>query len=142
PTLAHLHIADLGGNNLQFAILYALPGSTYDLYFVNSISAQRWQWRRVYAGVQCDNTGQATFTLQKPEPNQGFFVILDAADDDGDGLSNGYECWFNYSGRRTCAQNADSDGDGLPDGWEVEYGLDPTDPNGNNGTMNCPCNPD
>ncbi|MCL1920685.1 MAG: PKD domain-containing protein [Kiritimatiellaeota bacterium] len=30
-------------------------------------------------------------------------------------------------------QRADSDGDGLPDWWEKLYGLDPTDPTGDNG---------
>ncbi len=31
------------------------------------------------------------------------------------------------------ALSYDSDGDGLPDWWEIKYGLNPNDPNGNNG---------
>jgi len=75
---------------------------------------------------QADTDGQAFFQLQKPGPMEGLFVLLDAGDDDGDGLPNGYECFFTYNGNYTSCDNGDSDDDGLRDGWEVEYGLDPT----------------
>ena len=68
--------------------------------------------------------------LQKPDPQQGIFVLLDAGDDDGDGLPNGYECFFTYNGNYTSCDNGDSDNDGLQDAWEVEYGLNPTKPLG------------
>lgn len=51
-------------------------------------------------------------------------------DTDGDGLSDFAELFVHG----TSALNADSDGDGLPDGWEVQYGLDPVDATGVNGT--------
>src|SRR5206468_304619 len=81
-TLAHLHITDLGGGTFRFNILYAPRGSAYDLYFANSLLLPRWQWRRIYSGVQCDNAGQAVFDLRNPDPSQGqgSFIILDAGD--------------------------------------------------------------
>ena len=117
---------NLGNGLLQFTISEADPGAQYDLYFVNDITAQRWQWRRVLSGIQCDDAGEAAFQLQQPDPNQGYFVILDAADKDGDGLTDGYEAWFNYGGLKTLVNDQDSDIDNMPDGWEVEYGLNPT----------------
>ena len=36
-------------------------------------------------------------------------------------------------GSATLDPNRDDDNDGLPNGWEQAYGLDPLDPNGNNG---------
>jgi len=36
-------------------------------------------------------------------------------------------------GSATLDPNGDFDGDGLPNGWEQAHGLDPLDPNGNNG---------
>jgi hypothetical protein len=63
------------------------------------------------------------------------FIYLRAdGDEDGDGLTNGEE--INQDG--TDPFNPDTDGDGLPDGWEVKYGLDPTDPTGNNGPYGDP----
>ena len=160
PWQATLHITNLGSALLQFSISHknqdgtpnpqAGAGKTYDLYFVNSIEAafypeQRWKWRRIYSGIKCDSNGDATFTLKQPDPSLGYFVILEAGDDDLDGLSNGYECWFTYLNsagqwQPTCVNNPNSDGDrasgdGLWDGWEVEYGLNPMDkttPNGSN----------
>ena len=79
------------------------------------------------------------FQLDQPDPNQGYFVILSAEDSDGDGLTDGYEAWFTYNGRRTNLQNDYSDLDHMRDGWEVEYGLDPTDATANNGDA---ANPD
>ena len=108
-------------------------GSTWDLYYVNSIMAQRWQWRRVLASIECNDEGEAMFQIQQPDSNMGFFVILSAEDTDGDGLTDGYEAWFTYGGRRTLIDFYDSDLDGMKDGWEVQYGLVPADPAGNNG---------
>ena len=134
-SLAHLHLAlpPQGSDVLTFTISQAPAHSSYDLYFVNNAFAPHWQWRRVFSGVQCDSDGGASFTLEEPDPGQGYFVILNAADTDGDGLANGYECWFNYNGIRTCLDEPDTDMDGMEDGWEVQYGLDPASdatPNG------------
>lgn len=122
------------GTELGFTISGASPFSQYDLYFTTDVGAlndltKRWKFRRVYSGIQCDGTGQATFKIPQPDPNQGYFVVLSAEDSDGDGLTDGYEAWFTYNGQRTYGQplgGADSDLDGMNDGWEVEYGLDPT----------------
>jgi hypothetical protein len=107
---------------------------TYDIYFLPDLNWQRWQWRRVICGVP----GQTHFDLPMPEPQQGYFVALDAADDDTDGLGNGYECWFKYGGQYTSPIDPDSDDDGLWDGWEVQYGLDPTSNAGTNGAAGNP----
>lgn len=122
---------------VQFTISGAAPNAQYDIYFVNNAAAQNWQWRRVYCGVQCNSIGSAQFQMEAPDPNQNYFVALDASDDDGDGLRNGYEAWFTYTNGanvfKTIIENRDSDGDGLRDGWEVEYGLNPTSSGGSDG---------
>ena len=135
--LPYLRAEGLAGNLLRFHIC-ALPNESFDLYFVNNITAQRWQWRRVYRGVQCDANGEATFALQQPDPVQGFFVILNAADDDADGLSDGYEDWFKYNDVSTVMNDPDTDGDLMSDGWEVEYGLNPTSAVGIDGAAGNP----
>jgi len=101
---------------------------------VNNIIAQRWQWRRLLPGIQCDDVGDAVFEFQAPE-SPAFFTALSAEESDGCGLSDGYKAWFHYSGHRMiiARTDMDSDGDGMKDGWEVEYGLNPTDGTGNNG---------
>jgi len=129
-TAAQLHLNGLAGNILSFAVSNALPGNKYDLYFRNSLVGDNWRWRRVCNGIQADPDGKASFQLREPDPMEGIFVLLDAGDDDADGLSNGYECFFTYNGNHTACDNSDSDNDGLGDGWEVEYGLDPTRPLG------------
>jgi len=68
-TMVTLRVRRLDGGLLRFAISGAFPNAEYDLYFVNTLSAQRWQWRRVYSGVKCDSAGQAIFQLQEPDPN-------------------------------------------------------------------------
>ena len=133
-TMTTLSVEDLGSGLLQFTVSGGFPNGPYDLYYVNTLLAQRWQWRRVYVGAQCDNTGNASFLLTQPDPNQGYFVLLSAADADGDGLSDGYEAWFNYNGAYTQINNNDSDNDFMFDGWEVEYGLNPMDSAGDNGS--------
>jgi hypothetical protein len=128
-----LSIRSLGGGLLRFDVSGGIPDTPYDLYYVDSLLAQRWQWRRVYTGAQTDTNGNAMFLLQQPDPNQGFFVILSAADYDVDFLTDGYEAWFTYGGGPlTSMTDKDTDGDFMPDSWEVEYGLDPTD----NGSIN------
>jgi len=129
-TLAYLHLVGMAGNILNFSISNAPPGSKYDLYFRNSFVGDNWRFRRVCSGIQVDTDGQASFQLRKPDPQQGIFVLLDAGDDDGDGLPNGYECFFTYNGNYTSCDSGDSDNDGLQDAWEVEYGLNPTKPLG------------
>jgi hypothetical protein len=124
---------NLGGGLLQFTVSDASPGARYDLYFVNNIVAPRWQWRRVYSEIVCDANGTATFTLEQPDPNQGFFVILSAEDLDGDGLTDGYEAWFSYNGQRTMVNDPLTDSDLMFDNWEVEYGLNPTLATGDDG---------
>lgn len=52
---------------------------------------------------------------------------------DNDGLTNAQE-----RAAGTIPLNADTDSDGLPDGWEVSSGLNPLDPNGNNGSSGDP----
>lgn len=111
---------------MGFTISGASASASYDLYFVNSILAQRWQWRRVLSGIQCDDAGEAMFQLQHPDPYQGYFIILSAEDSDDDGLTDGYEAWFTYNGQTTTVDNPLTDSDLMKDSWEVEYGLDPT----------------
>ena len=52
----------------------------------------------------------------------------DIDEPEGDGLSN-YQEWENG----TDPLKWDTDGDGMPDGWEIQYGLDPTSPDGLDG---------
>jgi hypothetical protein len=138
-TETSLAMENLGGGLLGGTIWGAPAGATWDLYFVNSVTAQRWQWRRVLVGIQCNDAGEAMFQLQQPDPNQGYFVILSAEEtlpspgSIASGLSDGYKAWFNYSGRHMVIGILDSDQDLLYDGWEVAYGLDPTDPTLDNG---------
>ena len=120
-TLAYLHLVGMAGNILNFSISNAPPGSKYDLYFRNSFVGDNWRFRRVCSGIQVDTDGQASFQLRKPDPQQGIFVLLDAGDDDGDGLPNGYECFFTYNGNYTSCDSGDSDNDGLQDAWEVAH---------------------
>ncbi|HVR37038.1 MAG TPA: LamG-like jellyroll fold domain-containing protein, partial [Methylomirabilota bacterium] len=137
-TLAHLHI-DFPSNNLYpMTISQAPAGALYDLYFVNDIGAEKWQWRRVFSGIECDASGAASFTIAGPDPSQAFFVILSAEDEDGDGLSDGYECWFTYNGQRTLVDNVLTDFDLMRDDWEVEYGINPTKPLGPNPPLDDP----
>src|ERR1041384_4330543 len=51
PTLA---VDPLGNHMLLLTMSAALPGAMFDVYFINDLSAQRWQWRRVCNGIQCD----------------------------------------------------------------------------------------
>jgi hypothetical protein len=129
---------NLGGGMLQFTISDTFPGARYDLYFVNNIVAPRWQWRRVYSEIVCDANGIATFTVEQPDPNQGYFVILSAEDGDLDGLTDGYESWFTYVGQKTEVNQPDSEGDQMFDGWEVQYGINPMVATGNEGPTGDP----
>ncbi|NLF99772.1 MAG: hypothetical protein GX565_06430, partial [Lentisphaerae bacterium] len=54
----------------------------------------------------------------------GFFRLADAADTDGDGLTDAGERWVHG----TSPADPDSDGDGMPDGWEVDNLFDPLGP--------------
>jgi hypothetical protein len=77
--------------------------------------------------------GQSTFNFPWPTPNQpftggAFFAIGSAHDDDGDGITSGYERVV--SGSRT--DLSDTTGGGMPDGWKAMCGLDPTSNTGNN----------
>lgn len=60
-----------------------------------------------------------------------------AADDDGDGVTNGDEQELGSD-----PDEVDSDGDGYEDGWEVTEGSDPTDPDDRVYEGNWPYNPD
>lgn len=125
-----------GGGLIQFSILNAPPNAAYDLYFVPAFTDPPMKWRRIFCGA----SGQRVFTLPQPDPTASFFVILDATDQDGDGLSDGYEAWFAYNSRHTKLDLDDSDPvpDLMLDGWEVSYGLDPTDNTGVNGAAGNP----
>ncbi len=54
----------------------------------------------------------------------GFFRLADAADTDGDGLTDASEKWVHG----TRFDLADSDGDGMDDKWELDNLFDPLDP--------------
>ena len=138
-TQTRLGIALLGGGLLKFTVTGGFANGPYDLYCVHNLGNL---WRRVYTGVQCDSAGNATFFLQQPNSDHDFFELLSAADADGDGLTDGYEAWFNYSGRHTVIDVKDSDGDLMNDGWEVEYGLNPAPPTGGTGSDGKSGNPD
>ncbi len=120
-------------------IIDGMANHEYDVYCVHDIGAQRWQWYRTKGGIKADGNGEAFFTLED-SGLPTFFVVLDAEDEDEDGLSNGYEAWFSYGGRRTDPTIPDSDNDKMDDGWEVTYGLDPTDadPSGDHGAQGNP----
>lgn len=60
----------------------------------------------------------------------------DLLDSDGDGIPDIEEALV-YG---TDPGNPDTDGDGLPDGWEIATGLDPLDPDGDNGPDGDPDN--
>ncbi|MFN3407834.1 MAG: hypothetical protein ACK45B_02460 [Limisphaerales bacterium] len=142
-TMTTLHITHLMGMDLiQGQINGAFPGAEFDLYVAIEINAlpPRWKFRRVLNAIQCDGLGYALFRLPKPELGAGFvqFVVLATSDRDNDGLSDGYEAWFTYDGRRTIMDRADSDGDSMGDGWEVAYGLDPTQATGLHGSLGDP----
>jgi hypothetical protein len=111
-TEAEFRIADLGSGMLQITLTGAPSDVPYDIYFQSDFGDPRWKWRRVYAMTP----GQTTFTLHQPTQTVGYFVALSAADDDHDGLSNGYETWFKYSGKPTNISNSDSDDDGTAAG--------------------------
>jgi hypothetical protein len=133
-TLANLFIKYIGGNRVQLTIKNAPADSVYDLYYLESLNYGYYSgpWRPIWPGVHCDSSGQATVVLDEPTFLSGYFIIFDARDDDGDGLSNGYECLFKYAnGKKSCAQNAFSAHDLIDDGWRVEYGFDPTLSSGN-----------
>ena len=113
-------------------ILPQSPNAKWDIYYKPNWSVPK--MRLLCPGVP----GQTVFVFPNPDPNSqsGFWTALDAEDDDGDGLSNGYETWFLHSHGYTMIDVQDSDFDGMRDGWEVGYGLDPTDntvPNGGAG---------
>jgi len=55
--------------------------------------------------------------------NTTVYLLADAADYDGDGLTNGAELQVYFTDPLT----ADTDGDGFPDGMEVDQGTDPLD---------------
>jgi hypothetical protein len=55
--------------------------------------------------------------------NVTVYLLADAADYDGDGLTNGAELQVYFTDPLT----ADTDGDGFPDGVEVDQGTDPLD---------------
>ncbi len=81
-------------------------------------------------------TGAGFFRLVRTDQTA---ADLDAADFDGDGLSNNFELTprprpggiIGFSGLspniQTHPLRADTDGDGLSDKWELENGFDPTD---------------
>ncbi len=134
-TKAHLTLAYPLTDPMDFTISGADANASYDLYFVPTVAWERWQYRRIFSGIQCDANGHAAFQVPLPDPNlqMSFFLALSAKDDDSDGLSNGYECYFPYNGQFTKLQDPDSDLDGMWDGWEVQYGLNPMDDAGVNG---------
>ena len=110
----------------------SLTSKAYDVYYRQDLSHQ---WRRISSGVP----GQGLYTFVNPNPAaEGDYIFLDAADDDGDGLSNGYEYWFTYSGQRTSPALKDWDGDGMQDGWEVAHGISPVDGSRDPGNINGP----
>ena len=139
-TMLCLKITNLPNQILRFDVSGATGVDTFDLYYKHDLFAQheRWQWRRVFTGIKTDANGEASSTMEQPDPDQGFFILLNASDDDGDGLGNGYEAWFKYNGVPTVMNDPESDGDNLFDGWEVEYGLNPTSVVGNDGETGNP----
>lgn len=125
-SLVRYTIADLGGGAKKVIITSAPADGSYEVYFNPDLFSK---WRRIYRGVP----GQREFILPDPNPGAGFYLLLDAEDDDKDGLSNGLEAFASYGGLRTGVSHNDTDEDGMRDGWEVTYGLDPTANTGVNG---------
>ena len=73
-------------------------------------------------GFDNDHDGQ----IDAQDSDNDGDAVCGSNDDDGDGLID--EDPYGW----------DTDADGLSDGWEVAYGLDPTDPTGNNGAQGDP----
>jgi uncharacterized protein (DUF2141 family) len=71
-----------------------------------------------------------TMWLQRFEQYNDLLPLLSAQTDDS------VKMWDN--GTPGNSSLYDSDGDGLPDWWEQKYGLDPLDPNGDNGPSGDP----
>jgi len=104
----------------------ASANSRYDLYFVNTFMYQHWMWRLLYADLQCDAAGTATIVLTQPDPYQGYFILLDALDDDNDGLSTVMKTGSRFESRGTITGNPDSDGEWNGRRLGNQYACDPT----------------
>jgi hypothetical protein len=127
PNSQNLASGSINYKRLAPASSLAATGKAYDVYHRPDVNSQ---WRRVSSGIP----GQKAFTFVNPNPSaEGDYIFLDAADYDGDGLSDGYEKWFTYTDSQGLQKRTNpllltslgGIGDDRKDGWKVAYGLNP-----------------
>jgi hypothetical protein len=113
---AQLVLTSSNPQSVRLTLVEATGTFTYDIYFARVLGAPLSLYVPGYPN-------QTVFDVPNPGGN-AFFRGSGAADSDGDGLSDGYECLVSFTMIDQFG-GADSDGDGMSDGWEVANGLNP-----------------